>query len=152
MAADRSERLYPPRPMVGVGAVVWDERTRVVGAPRPAARAGQLGDPRRAGGARRDDRGGGMHHEVLEECGIEIEVGPILGLFQPIDRDADSRIRYHFTIIDFLARYRSGALRAGDDAADVRWVPPADLPHYRASIPRRTEMIERALERLKVEG
>jgi ADP-ribose pyrophosphatase len=88
---------------------------------------------------------------VLEECGIEIEVGPILGLFQPIERDANDRIRYHFTIIDFLATYRSGELRAGDDAADVCWVSPADLSQY-ALNPATHEMIERALARLKVEG
>ncbi len=41
--------------------------------------------------------------------------------------------------------------RAGDDAADVRWVPPADLSQYTLN-PATREMIERALERLKVEG
>jgi ADP-ribose pyrophosphatase YjhB (NUDIX family) len=72
-----------------------------------------------------------------------------LGLFQPIHRDSDRRVRYHFLVIDFLAYYRSGDLRVGDDAADARWVAPADLPQYELNEATR-EMIARALERLKI--
>jgi ADP-ribose pyrophosphatase YjhB (NUDIX family) len=89
-----------------------------------------------------------IRREVREECGIEIEVGPLLGLFEPILRDGDGRIRYHYTIIDFLAYFRGGELRPGDDAAEVRWVTPADLPRYELSAATR-KMIARALERVQ---
>jgi 8-oxo-dGTP diphosphatase len=150
MAAERSERLYPSRPMVGVGAVVWDGACVLLerrGQP-PAQDSWAIPGGLVELGETAEDA---VRREVLEECGIEIAVGPILGLFQPIERDADGRIRYHFTIIDFLAHYCAGALRAGDDAADVRWVLPADLPRY-ALNPATREMIERAFERLKIAG
>ena len=150
MAADRSDRLYPARPLVGVGAVVWDgahvlleRRGRPPAQGRWAIPGGlvELGETAAAAVCR----------EVREECGIEIEVGAVLGLFEPIERDADGRIRYHYTIIDFLAHYRSGELVAGDDAAEVRWVAPTDLPRYELS-PATREMIERGLERLKAQS
>jgi 8-oxo-dGTP diphosphatase len=147
---DRAERLYPSRPMVGVGAVVWDG-THVLlerrGQP-PAQGSWAIPGGLVELGETAEDA---VRREVLEECGIEIAVGPILGLFQPIERDADGHIRYHFAIIDFLAYYRSGVLRAGDDAADVRWVPPVDLPRYELN-PATREMIEQAFERMKVKG
>jgi ADP-ribose pyrophosphatase YjhB (NUDIX family) len=88
---------------------------------------------------------------VAEECGIEIEVGPLLGLFEPIQRDEAGCIRYHYTIIDFLAFYRAGELRPGDDAAEVCWVAPDDLPRYALS-PATRAMIARALACIPEQG
>ena len=148
MAADHSERLYPSRPLVGVGAVVWDgARVLLERRGQPPAQGSwaipgglvELGETAAAA----------VRREVLEECGIDIDVDAMLGLFEPIQCDTEGRIRYHYTIIDFLAFYRGGELRAGDDAADVRWVAPADLPAYGLSAATQ-EMIELALARLNV--
>jgi len=147
MADDRTERLYPTRPLVAVGAVVWDGRRVLLERRGQPPAQGQWAIP------------GGMvelgetvavavRREVHEECGIEIEVGPLLGLFEPILRDGDGRIRYHYTIIDFLAYYRAGELQPGDDAADVRWVSPDDLPHYELN-PATRDMIARALAHIQ---
>jgi 8-oxo-dGTP diphosphatase len=86
-----------------------------------------------------------IRREVHEECGIEVDVGPILGLFEPIYSDPDGRIRYHFVVIDFLAHYRAGVLRVGDDAAEAAWVDPADFAEYELTAATRN-MIRRALE------
>ena len=58
-----------------------------------------------------------LKREVLEETGLTIEVGEMLGLFEVVgDR--------HFVILDFLAEVvGSDSPRAAGDAADVRWVP-----------------------------
>jgi ADP-ribose pyrophosphatase len=85
-----------------------------------------------------------LQREVHEECGIEVTVGPVLGLFEPIERDPDGRIRYHFVVVDFLAYYSHGELRAGDDAAEVRWVAPDTLDAYDLR-PATRRMIEQAL-------
>ncbi len=82
--------------------------------------------------------------EVLEECGIEVRSGPMLGLFEPILADPEGRIRYHFVVIDFLAHYVRGELVSGDDAAEVCWVSPEDLERYNLT-PATSEMIARAL-------
>jgi mutator protein MutT len=141
--AERNDRLYPSRPLVGVGAVVWDGgRVLLERRGQPPAQGSWAipGGLVELGETVED----AVRREVQEECGIEIDVGPILGLFQPIERDAGGGIRYHFTIIDFLAYYRFGVLRSGDDAAEVRWVTPADLVHYPLS-PATRDMIGRAL-------
>jgi mutator protein MutT len=90
-----------------------------------------------------------VRREVREECGVEVEVDDVLGVFEPIFREPDGRIRYHYVVIDFLARYRSGELQAGDDAAETRWVAPEDLAEYELS-PAAREMIRRALARAGV--
>jgi len=143
MAVEGAERLYPTRPLVGVGAVVWDgARILLERRGRPPAQ-GQWAIP---GGLVElgETAAAAVRREVREECGIEIAVGPVLGLFEPILRDPDGRIRYHYVVIDFLAHYVSGTLQWGDDAAEARWVAPADLPDYDLS-PATREMIARAL-------
>ena len=143
MAPDRSERLYPTRPLVGVGAVVWDGRRVLLERRGQPPAQGSWAIP---GGLVElgETADAAVRREVREECGIEIEVGPVLGLFEPIQRDSDGRIRYHFTVIDFLAYYRAGELQPGDDAADVRWVTPAELAAYELN-PATREMIAQAL-------
>jgi mutator protein MutT len=142
MSEDRSERLYPRRPMVGVGAVVL--------------RAGQVllerrGQPPAQGswslpgglvdvGERLEEA---VRREVREECAIEVEVGPLLGVFEPIVEDDDGRIRYHYVVLDYLARYVSGDLTIGDDAAELRWVAFSELEEY-PLLPATRDMIERA--------
>ncbi len=114
-------REYPEYPIVGVAAVV--------------VRAGQVllvQRGREPGKGLWGVPGGvlelgetvidGVRREVREECGIEIEVGPLLGVFEPQQRDDAGRLRYHYVVLDYLARYVSGKLRAADDADDARWV------------------------------
>jgi 8-oxo-dGTP diphosphatase len=143
MSPERIDRQYPAYPMVGVGAVVWDgKRVLLERRGQPPAQGTwalpggliELGETAEAA----------VRREVQEECGIEVDVGPILGLFEPVHSEPDGRIRYHFVVVDFLAYYRTGTLRAGDDAAAAAWVDPADLAGYELT-PATQKMIERAL-------
>lgn len=68
--------------------------------------------------------------EVREECGIEIEVGGVAGVFEPITLDTAGRIEYHYVVVDFWARHQSGEVVAGDDAAAVAWVSLSDIDRY----------------------
>ncbi|HEX9695403.1 MAG TPA: NUDIX hydrolase [Actinomycetota bacterium] len=65
--------------------------------------------------------------EVREETGLDIDVDGLLGVVERIVRDDDGAIEYHYVIMDFVATARSTDVKAGDDAADVRWVPTGDL-------------------------
>lgn len=146
MGEDRSERLYPKRPMVGVGAVVVRNGHVLLerrGQP-PAQGSWSLPGGLVDGGETLHDA---IRREVREECGIEVEVGPLLGVFEPIVRDDDGRVRYHYVVLDYLARYVSGDVVIGDDAAELRWVAFADLGQY-PLLPATRDMIERARKAL----
>lgn len=64
--------------------------------------------------------------EILEETGLEVVVEEFLGWVERIGDDPEP---YHFVILDFLVHVFDPdvAPRAGDDAAEVRWVPVAEL-------------------------
>ena len=59
--------------------------------------------------------------EVAEETGIEITVSDIVWVGDAMDDAVPPS--WHFTLIDFMGERVGGELRAGDDAADARWVP-----------------------------
>ncbi len=142
MAEDRSERLYPRRPMVGVGAVVWRDGAVLLerrGQP-PAQGSWALPGGLVDVGEKLEEA---VRREVREECGIEVAVGPLLGVFEPIQRDEDGRIRYHYVVIDYLATYSGGDLVVGDDAAELCSVAADDLDAY-PLLPATRAMIERA--------
>jgi ADP-ribose pyrophosphatase YjhB (NUDIX family) len=87
----------------------------------------------------------GARREVLEECGIEIEVGPLIAVFEPMQRDDAGRLRFHYVVVDYLARYVSGEPRPDDDADDARWVDLGAL----GQLPMRQEtrdVIRKAVE------
>jgi 8-oxo-dGTP diphosphatase len=60
--------------------------------------------------------------EMLEETGLTVEPGRLIGSVKRPGRGGDV-----IDIRDYAATVISGTLRAGDDAADARWVSEADL-------------------------
>src|SRR5690348_4324333 len=60
--------------------------------------------------------------EMIEETGLTVEVGRLIGrVRRPGLNGAVIDIR------DYAATVTGGTLRAGDDAAEARWVAPAEL-------------------------
>jgi ADP-ribose pyrophosphatase YjhB (NUDIX family) len=121
-------REYPDHPIVGVAAIVLrsDQVLLVLRGREPAR--GLWGLP---GGMLElgETAVAGVRREVLEECGVEVEIGPLVGVFEPMQRDDAGRLRYHYVVLDYLATYVSGELRAADDADDARWVELDKLDH-----------------------
>lgn len=116
------QREYPAAPLVGTAVAVFNAAGEVLLVQRgKPPNVGQWGLPgglidvgeRLVDGARR---------EVLEECGVLVEVCDLVGVFEPIIRDEDERVRYHYVVVDYWGRYLSGQVRPDDDAADARWV------------------------------
>ncbi|MCP2336501.1 NUDIX hydrolase [Actinomadura rupiterrae] len=60
--------------------------------------------------------------ELLEETGLTVAVGALAGT---VERPGPDGVT--FVINDYAATATGGTLRAGDDAADARWVPIPDL-------------------------
>lgn len=140
-----ARRQYPDAPLVGVAAAVFNADGEVLLARRSRPpRAGSWGLPGGLldlGEALED----GARREVREECGVEIAIGGIAGVFEPITHDDDGRVEYHYVVIDYWATWISGTPCAGDDAADVRWVALAELPAY-ALLPDSYAVVQRAHE------
>lgn len=65
--------------------------------------------------------------EVREETGIEIEEPVFVEVIDAIIPDDDGAVRFHYTLVDFAARWRAGQPVAADDAAHAEWVPIAGL-------------------------
>jgi mutator protein MutT len=108
------------RPTVAVGAIVFDDRGRVL--------LIQRGNPPAAGlwtvpGGRvelGESLADAVVREVREETGLSVECGALVEVVERITREADET--WHYVILDYLAVATSHAAPArGDDAADVRW-------------------------------
>src|SRR5262245_35436683 len=113
-------REYPARPIVGVGVVIWHgDRVLLVQRGKPP-RVGHWSLP---GGAQQlgETVAEAARREVMEEVGLDVELGDIVATVDMIERDPDDRIRYHYTLIDFVAEAPSAALRPASDAADAGW-------------------------------
>jgi ADP-ribose pyrophosphatase YjhB (NUDIX family) len=119
------------RPIVGVGAVILqDEKILLV--------------KRRAepGKDRWSIPGGSVHlsekvrdaavREAKEESGLDIEIidDRPLDVFDSIVSDDNGRTKYHFTLLEFLAKPKGGSLEAAEDAADARWVALDEVKTY----------------------
>jgi 8-oxo-dGTP diphosphatase len=68
--------------------------------------------------------------EVREECGLDVEVEGLAGVFERILRDDDGRVTHHYVIHDFWVKPRGHDLTPGDDADDARWVAVDQLSEY----------------------
>ncbi|MGH9493104.1 MAG: NUDIX hydrolase [Terriglobales bacterium] len=120
------QREYPERPLVGVGAVIVEDERVVVVRRGAEPMAGEwsipgglleLGETMRAGAVR----------EAREETGLQVEAGEVLEVLDRIVPDANGKARFHYVLIDFLCRPIAGALRAGGDATEARWVRESEL-------------------------
>jgi 8-oxo-dGTP diphosphatase len=85
----------------------------------------------------------GVQREVREECGVEIAVGDVAGVFEPITHDKAGRIEYHYVVVDFWASWLNGEAHAQDDAAAVAWAPIDALDMYDLHLDTRS-VIEKA--------
>jgi ADP-ribose pyrophosphatase YjhB (NUDIX family) len=121
------QREFPEHPLVGVGAVIIEHgRVVLVKRAHPPIQ-GQWSIPGgmlEVGELVRD----AAVREAREETGLIVEPGDLLGVYDRVLRDGDGRVRYHYVLIDFLCRRRSGELHAASDAAEVRWFTREQLP------------------------
>lgn len=122
----RDDRIYPTRPIVGVGAVVW--RHGKVLLVRRAKNPG-TGTWSLPGGAQ--ELGETIKEtairETREETGVEIRELTFLGAFDSMERDEKDNLLYHFTLIDFEAFWVSGEPRPGDGETDAKFFAMEEL-------------------------
>jgi 8-oxo-dGTP diphosphatase len=134
--------MYPELPRVAVGAVVFkDERVLLIRRGKAPAR-GDWAIP--GGSVRLGERlQAAAEREILEETGLVIRVGEPVYTFDVIRRDAAGRFRFHYVIIDFLAEYVAGEVKAGDDAREARWVSAPEIQNLRTNTATRELLWQR---------
>lgn len=121
-----SPREYPDRPICGVGVVCFkDDQVLLIKRSKPPIRwewsipgGGQeLGESTREAALR----------ELLEETAITARLIGLIDVIDTMRRDADGRVQYQYTLVDFAAEWTAGEPVAGDDAADAKWVPIVEI-------------------------
>ena len=129
------QREYPRQPLVGVGAVIV-EKGGVLLIKR--GKAPLLGEWSIPGGMLElgETLREGAEREALEETGLVVRAGDLLGVFDRIVPDETQRTLYHYVLIDFLCEIISGNVLAAGDASDARWFTLADLSDL--SLPEET--------------
>jgi len=125
------KREYPPAPVVAVGAIIRHQDRIVLIRRNKEPAKGRWTFP---GGAVElgESLEEAVKREVLEETGLQVEVGEVAAVIDHLDRDQAGRVRYHYVIVDYAARpagaqQEAPPLRPGSDVSDARWVGPEDL-------------------------
>ena len=141
------KRDYPERPLLGVGAVIVknDDVLVVRRANRPLQGEWSLpGGLVETGETTKE----AVVREILEETNLTIEPIELVEVFERILRDAESRVQYHFVVVDYLCRMLSGEPRPGTDVSEIRWAQLEELPMLGIT-PETTAVIHKALSAAK---
>ena len=124
-----SDREYPARPIVGIGIVVIKGNTVLLvrrGKP-PNIGAWTLPGGAQELGETTEDA---ARRELLEETGIEVGNLHFAATVDNIRHDETGRVRFHYTIIDFAARWVAGEPVADTDVTEAVWAPLDALDDY----------------------
>jgi len=136
-------RLYPAHPRVAVSAIIFKEERVLMIKRSKEPNKGKWSIP--GGGIELGETlDQAVKREVREECSIEIEVERVFYTTENIIRDDDGRVKYHYVLVDMLAKYAGGETKAQSDAEECRWVTAEELSELDIT-PRLRAVLERAL-------
>ena len=116
MTITKLEPQSPLRPMPCVGVVCWrGDEVLLIRRGRPP----RLGEWSIPGGKVEwgETLGEAALRELREETGVEAELGGLIAVYEIIEP------AFHYVLIDYAARWRSGEPAAADDADAARFMP-----------------------------
>jgi len=124
-------REYPTQPIVGVGAVIIDEGKLLLvkrGVEPGKGKWSIPGGVVKLGEKVRD----AVIREAEEESGLKVEIviDRPLDTVDNIMMDENKRLRYHYILLQFLIRTKSGTPRSGGDVLDAKWVSLDEVEAY----------------------
>ena len=114
-------RLYPNRPIVGVGVII--------------VREGKILLEKRKNEPGRDmwsipggivELGESLEQTVIresrEETGLSVGDPEPVDVINQVTLDENGKVKYHFVIVDYFVKLKSGTPKAASDAAELEWV------------------------------
>ena len=125
----REKREYPDRPYVGVGVIVFRDKEVLLVQRNKEPNKGQWSIP---GGSQLlgETASEAAQRELLEETGVKVDRLFLVDVVDAIIPDVEGKIKYHYTLVDYMGQWQSGESRPGDDAKEVRWVRLNQLSSY----------------------
>ncbi|MBK9083421.1 MAG: NUDIX hydrolase [Rhizobiales bacterium] len=120
------DRLYPARPILAASVAVWREgRVLIATRARPPLEGvwslpGGVVEPG-------ETLAQAALRELREEVAVEARIVGFNRHVEVIERDGQGRVRTHFVVASFVARWLAGEGRPGPEAGAVAWVDPEAL-------------------------
>ena len=123
------KREYPDRPYVGVGVIVFRDHKVLLVKRNKEPNKGHWSIP---GGRQMlgETAAEAAKRELLEETGVEVDQLSLVDVVDAIIPDVEGKIKYHYTLVDYMGQWQSGESRPGDDAQEARWIPLNELSSY----------------------
>ena len=124
-----NEREYPSVPKIGVGGLVVDKGKLLLirRAYEPSSGLWSIPGGLLEVGESLEEA---VVREIEEETGIKVEVKELLDVLNFVIKDEAGKVKYHYVLIDFLAKPVGGELRPSRETLDVRWVSLKDIEKY----------------------
>ena len=125
----KEKREYPDRPYVGVGVIVFRNEEILLVKRNKEPNKGQWSIP---GGKQNigETTAQAAKRELLEETGVKVSRLLLVDVVDAIIPDVEGKIKYHYTLIDYMGHWKSGESCAGDDAQEVKWVYLNELSSF----------------------
>lgn len=125
------KREYPSCPIVGVGVVIVNDGKLLLikrGAEPSLGRWSFPGGVVELGESVRD----AAVRETKEECGLDVELvtGLPMDVYDIMVPDENGVLKYHYVLLQFLARPKQGTLKPTTDVTDAKWVPLNEVETY----------------------
>jgi len=129
MSGPSDSRRYPDRPVVGVGAIIFDAGRVLLVERAKEPHRGLWSLP---GGALEvgETLADALRREIREETGLEIRILEVVEVFERIVAGNGGRAEYHYVLIDYFCERTGGELRAADDVARAEWVERDRIGDY----------------------
>lgn len=141
------QREYPDSPILGVGAVIFNNEEVLLVKRGKEPGYGKWSIP---GGAVElgETLKEGVLREVKEETGLEVEIGGTVEILDWVSRDENDRIKYHYVLVDYWCKCLSVEINPSSDVIDAKWVLLSGISNY--DLPLATlEVINKAFSNYK---
>lgn len=139
------KRKYPEHPIVGVAAVIFVEQAVLLVRRNQEPAKGEWSLP---GGAVElgETLVEALRREIREEVSIKIQIGGLIGVFDRIYRDPQTRVKYHYVLVDYWGWMDSGRPSPATDISAIRLVPIEDVRALEIDL----ELKETILEAIRI--